>query len=107
MRKLIAVIAIALPLIFAPSANADTFEESLVKANAKATLAAKTAGVAKARAELALVRAKKAESISKATVKDVEALRLKTTTQLQSVQKQLAALEKQLDALTKLLKTLA
>ena len=107
MKKLIVVIAITLPLMFVPSANADTFEESLVKANAKATLAAKTAGVAKARAEYALLQAKRAEATSKSTVKDVEALRLKTTTQLQSAQKQLAALHKQLDALTKLLKTLA
>jgi CYTH domain-containing protein len=107
VRKLIAVIAIALPLMFAPSANADTVEEKIAKANANATLAIKTAGVAKARAEYALLQAKRAETISKATVKDVEALRLKTTTQLQSLQKELAAFQKQLDALTKLLKTLA
>ena len=100
MKKLIVVIAITLPLMFVPSANADTFAETLAKANANATLAAKTAGVAKAQAELALVKAKKAEATAKATVKDVEALRLKTTTQLQAIQKQLTAL-------TKLLKTLA
>jgi hypothetical protein len=100
VRKLIAVIAIALPLMFAPSATADTFAETLAKANANATLAAKTAGVAKAQAELALARAKQAEATSKATKKDVEALRLKTMTQLELLQKQLAAL-------TKLLKTLA
>lgn len=100
MKKLLSAITIALPLMFTTSANADTFAETLTKANANATLAAKTAGVAKAQAELALARVKQAEATSKATKKDVEALRIKTMTQLQLLQKQLTAL-------TKLVKTLA
>jgi hypothetical protein len=54
---------------------------------------------AKAKAELALVKAKQAEATSKKTVKDVEALRIKTMSQLKAV-------KKQLDALAKLLKTI-
>jgi hypothetical protein len=93
MRKSIVALVLALTFIAPTSASAsDT-------ATATAKLATKVSLDAKAKAELALVRAKQAEATSKKTVKDVEALRIRTMSQLKAV-------KKQLDALTKLLKTL-
>ncbi len=93
MKKLIIALVLSLALLTPASASAsDT-------ATATAKLATKISLEAKAKAELAIVKAKQAETTSKKTVKDVEALRIKTMSQLKAV-------KKQLDALTKLLKTL-
>jgi hypothetical protein len=93
MKKSIIALVLALTFIAPVSANAsDT-------ATATAKLATKISLEAKAKAELAMVKAKQAEATSKKTVKDVEALRIRTMSQLKAV-------KKQLDALTKLLKTI-
>lgn len=90
------VLLLALTFIVPTSASAYEFNDT---ATATIKVAAKTALDAKTKAELALVKAKQAEATSKKTVKDVEALRIKTMSQLKAV-------KKQLDALTKLLKSL-
>lgn len=93
MKKII--ISTVLALTFIAPASAGASDTATVTAN----LAVKTALEAKTKAELALVKAKQAETTAKKTVKDVEALRIKTMSQLKAV-------KKQLDTLTKLLKTL-
>jgi hypothetical protein len=90
------ILLLSLTLLVPTSASANGFNET---ATASIKVAAETALDAKTKAELALDKAKKAEATSKKTVKDVEALRIKTMTQLKAV-------KKQLDALAKLLKTL-
>jgi hypothetical protein len=94
MKKII--LLLSLTLLAPASASANGFNET---ATASIEVAAKTALDAKTKAELALVKAQKAEATSKKTVKDVEALRIKTMNQLKAV-------KKQLDVLTKLLKSL-
>jgi hypothetical protein len=93
MRKVIIALVLSLTFIAPASASAsDT-------ATATAKLATKISLDAKAKAELAMAKALQAEKISLKTVNDVNALRFKTMTQLQSI-------KKQLDALSKLLKKL-
>jgi hypothetical protein len=92
MKRIILLLALTFIVPISASAS-NTYDIATAK------LAAKVSLDAKAKAELALVRAKQAEATSKKTVKDVEALRIKTMSQLKAV-------KKQLDALNKLLKTL-
>ena len=96
MKKVIIASVLALTFIAPVSASASNTYDTIT---ATAKLATKVSLDAKAKAELALVKAKQAEATSKKTVKDVEALRIRTMSQLKAV-------KKQLDALTKLLKSL-
>lgn len=92
-------LVLLLSLLTPVSANAETPEERTAKILADIKVASNMAKIAKAKSELALIKAKQAEAISKKTTADVKVLRTKTTSQLQGI-------KKQLDALTKLLKTL-
>lgn len=92
-------LVLLLSLLIPVSANAETQEERTAKILADIKASTDISKIAKAKSELALIKAKQAETISKKTTKDVEALRIKTTSQLKEI-------KKQLDALAKLLKTL-
>jgi hypothetical protein len=89
MRKAIIALVLALTFIAPVSASASNTSDT----------ATVTAKLAKAKAELALAKAKQAEATAKKTVKDVEALRVKTMSELQGIKKQLDALSKLLKAL--------
>lgn len=103
MRKAIIALVLSLTFLTPVSANAsDAFDT----ATATAKLATKISLDAKAKAELASIKAKQAEAKSKKIVKDVEVLRIKTMSEFNAVKKQLDLLKKQLDVLTKLLKSL-
>jgi len=106
MRKAIVALVLLLTFLAPVSANAETPEERTAKIQANIKAASNMAKIAKAKSELALIKAKQAETISKKTTKDVEVLRIKTTSQLQGIKKQLDDFKKQLDALIKLLYTL-